>query len=34
MIGEKGKQLQQTVWREVVEALEKDVPEVKQLAKL
>ena len=31
MIGEKGKLLQAKVWDEIVEALEKDVPEVKQL---
>lgn len=30
--GEQGKQLQAKVWKEVIEALERDVPEVKQLA--
>ena len=30
--GEKGKQLQERAWKEIVEALVKDVPEVKQLA--
>jgi hypothetical protein len=32
--GEKGKKLQQIVWKEVVDALQKDVPEVKQLTKM
>ncbi|KAK3704156.1 hypothetical protein LTR37_013996 [Vermiconidia calcicola] len=31
MAGEKGKQLRATVWEEVVDALAKDVPEVRQL---
>jgi hypothetical protein len=32
--GENGKKLQQIVWKEIVDALEKDAPEVKQLAKM
>ena len=33
MIGEKGKKLQEAVWKEVIAALERDVPEVKDLVK-
>lgn len=33
MIGEKGKRLRETVWKEVIEALEKDVPEVRAMLK-
>jgi hypothetical protein len=32
--GEKGKKLQRIVWKEITDALVKDVPEVKQLAAL
>lgn len=31
MVGEKGRILQERVWREIVEALRKDVPEIEQL---
>ena len=31
MVGEKGKILEERVWNEIVEALEKDVPEIRQM---
>ena len=34
MTGEKGRMLQERVWGEIVEGLGKDVPEVRELAKL